>query len=369
MKVLPVLYKRTSTGAIQQWRIGVEDATIITRYGQVDGKEQETKDLVTEGKNQGKANETSAAEQAEAEAQSKWTRQIKKGYVEDPERAARGETDIEGGFDVMLAHSFAKHGAKIKFPAYMQPKLDGIRCAAIVDEGVCTLWTRTKKPITSMPHIIEALEALAPSTGVHRFDGELYNHALKREFERLVSLIRQEEPPPGCEMVQYHIYDAVFPETFESRTQVIDTLAFTSPYLAKVGTQKVLDEASAIELFHTYVANGYEGGMIRSATGLYEGKRSYGLQKIKEFDDAEFAIVGVQEGRGKLSGCVGAFTCVTADQTRFDAKMMGDTEYLRKCFEDHSLWQGKRLTVKYQGLTNKNGVPRFPVGVRIREEE
>ena len=77
----------------------------------------------------------------------------------------------------------------------------------------------------------------------------------------------------------------------------------------------------------------------------------------------------MQEGRGKLSGCVGAFTCVTEDKTRFDAKMMGDTEYLRKCFEDHSLWQGKRLTVKFQGLTNKNGVPRFPVGVRIREEE
>jgi hypothetical protein len=77
---LPTLYKTTATGAIQEWTIRVdksgEDGVIVTRWGQTDGEIQETKDRVTEGKNLGKANATTAYEQACAEAQAKWTQAI-----------------------------------------------------------------------------------------------------------------------------------------------------------------------------------------------------------------------------------------------------------------------------------------------------
>ena len=53
----------------------------------------------------------------------------------------------------------------------------------------------------------------------------------------------------------------------------------------------------------------------------------------------------------------------------FNAKMKGDIDRLREYFNNHSLWLGKKLTVQYQGLTNKNGVPRFPVGIAIRDYE
>jgi len=158
VKTLPTLYKRTSTGAIQEWTIGVDGCTIITVHGQTDGKKQRTEDVIKEGKNVGKSNETSPAEQALAEATSKWEGKIKKGYVEDIMRASVGEKDIAGGYDCMLAHKFADHGHKIKYPAYTQPKLNGHRCLAIVKDGVATLWSRTRKPITSSPHIIKELE-------------------------------------------------------------------------------------------------------------------------------------------------------------------------------------------------------------------
>jgi ATP-dependent DNA ligase len=206
MKTLPTLYKRASTGKIQEWTIGVEKSTIITIHGQVDGKKQTTQDVIKEGKNLGKSNETTAEEQALAEATAKWEGKIKKGYVEDANRAEAGEKDIDGGYDCMLAHKFRDHGHKIKYPAYTQPKLNGHRCLAIIEDGVCTLWSRTRKPITSSPHIIKELEQVFPA-GSHHIDGELYNHAYKDKFEELASLIRQVVPSDNHTEIQYHVYD------------------------------------------------------------------------------------------------------------------------------------------------------------------
>lgn len=373
---LPTLFKKTSTGAIQKWTIGVLDSTIITVYGQVDGKEQRTEDVIREGKNIGKTNETTPHEQALSEAHSKWEKQVKKGYVPDIDRARDGETDVEGGYGAMLAHKFSEQGHKIKYPVFVQPKLDGIRCLAIIDEGVCTLWSRTRKPILSMPHIVKELEDVY-STGYHRIDGELYNHSYKANFEHIVSLVRQEEPDPNHTDVEYHVYDKAMDDgrgfagrfedlrldlhCYEKAKALLKHIVLVETCLAK-------DEDDMLDMFQHFRSKGYEGAMARNAEGAYMGKRSYDLQKIKEFDDAEFPIIGVEEGRGKLQGHAAAFICVTPTGERFKAKMRGDTSLLKAYFEDHSLWSNKILTVKYQGLTGKNGVPRFPVGERFRDD-
>lgn len=372
----PKLYKKTSTGAIQYWTIVVlpddNDSVgyqIITRYGQVNGKEQNTFDSIFEGKNAGKINETTPEEQAVSEAQSKWEKQKKKGYVESIESAQADEIDklIEGGIVPMLAHSYDKYCEKITYPAFVQPKLDGIRCIAIVKNGKCTLWSRTRKPITSMPHIVAALESISPDLDMV-LDGELYNHSFKTNFEHIVSLVRQEEPDPRHTDVEYHIYDIIVEKPFSGRAAMIRHMP-KRPGLIRVDTVEVQDEAETMNMFERWRKEGYEGAMIRNANSMYENKRSYGLQKIKEFDDAEFQITGIEEGRGKLVGHVGAFICRDKDGKEFFAKMSGSTERLKAFFDNPNLWLGKMLTVKYQGLSGKNGVPRFPIGISIRDYE
>lgn len=375
---LPTLYKKTSTGAIQYWYIFVYENSdhstgyiIETQYGQVDtDSPQTTTDSIFEGKNVGKKNETSVQQQAQAEAKAKWDKQKKKGYVDSKEAAEAGLVDevIEGGVVPMLAQSYADHGHKIVFPAFVQPKLDGIRCIAIVKGGKCTLWTRTRKPITSMPHIVAQLEKLAVDVTL---DGELYNHALKSNFERIVSMVRQDKPDPGHTDVQYHVYDLVNEDSFDKRSTKLRYLkeSWFDGFLVKVDTHQVENEAEALTHFDQWRAEGYEGAMLRNAKGLYVNKRSYDLQKVKTFDDAEFEIIGVDEGRGKLQGHVGAFVCKMSDGKQFLAKMSGDTGKLKEYFLNPSSCVGKQLTVKYQGLTGANGVPRFPVGVAIRDYE
>jgi DNA ligase-1 len=375
----PTLFKKTSTGAIQFWSIGVTaydgHGIIDTSYGQLDtDSPQITSDIISKGKNIGKKNETTPEQQAEAEAQAKWQKQKKRGYVETIEAAQAGELDalIEGGIAPMLAHKYSDHAHKVKFPAHVQPKLDGIRCIAILKDGKCTLWSRTRKPITSMPHIVAEIEAMEVE-GDLILDGELYNQKFKTNFEHIVHLVRQEDPDPQHTDVEYHIYDSVDTKAdFETRWRWLTTswrlLNIKKPpkYLKLVDTAEANDESDVTKYFKVFKGFGYEGAILRNSKGMYVNKRSYDLQKVKEFEDDEFKIVGIEEGRGKLAGHVGAFVCSTKDGKEFLAKMSGETTKLKEYFENHKFWEGKTLTVQYQGLTSY-GIPRFPVGMRLRD--
>lgn len=373
----PVLYKKSTQGKIELWGVEIEDmgdgtARVLSTYGEVGGKMQTTFDTIREGKNLGKKNETTVIEQAYSEAKSKWEKKKKKGYVENPKDAEAGKVDdlIEGGIEPMLAQTFEKHSDKIVYPCLAQPKLDGIRCIAIKKGHSVTLWSRTRKRITSCPHIEKSIAFHFARFENLILDGELYNHDLKSDFEKIVSAVRKENPSPESERVQYHIYDVVLDGTNLQRARWLTLNALWSDRepLRLVKTEGIRTEADISTLFKEYRKAGYEGLMLRNNNAPYENKRSYNLQKVKEFDDAEFEIVGVVEGKGKLQGLLGAFLCKTQDGTEFEVKMTGNQEETKKFLNDSSLWKGKMLTVQYQGLTGKNKVPRFPVGLRLREE-
>jgi len=384
----PKLYKKTSTGAIQEWQIRVDIINdipnIINYYGQVGGKIQESREQVFEGKNTGKANATTAIEQAVAQAKARREKQLKKGYVNSIEDAMAGKIDeiIEGGIFPMLAHKFSEQGDKIKYPALAQPKLDGHRCISQNTDEV-SLWSRTRKPIKSVPHIIKALKAA--SLPYKYLDGELWHpdiNVIKNEsnfnfpkekitFEKITSLIRQDKPMEGHEVVQYHVYD--IPDGSMTNLERATALAlltkrFINTPIHIVETIIVNNEDELMEAFDHFIELGYEGCMVRNANGMYVNKRSYDLQKVKEFDDSEFKIVGIKVGnKGSMAGKA-VFTCEIPNTVNtFDCKLKGNMDELIRYAEEPSLVIGKILTVKYQGLT-KYGKPRFPVGLRFRED-
>lgn len=374
----PTLYKKTSTGADQMWEISTDGSTIVTRFGQVDGKIQVATDTVTTGKNVGRANQTTPQQQAEAEAQSQWEKKLKKGYVQNISDARSGKVDsiIEGGYFPMLAHKYNERGDDITFPAFLQPKLDGHRCTADVIPDDATLWTRTRKPISSMPHIAQALVNLFVHIGGRVLpDGELYNHAYHNKFEELTHFIRSSQPEPGYEVLQYHIYDVNMPGTFEERYYWLTQAFLRTPHresnpfnaaLHLVETIVVNNEEEMMAAFESFNQQGYEGAIVRNAHGKYVEKRSVDLQKLKTFIDEEFKIVGVTEGRGKLVGHA-LFTCALPNGETFDVKMKGALENLKTYFQNPKSVIGKDLTVKFQGYT-KYGKPRFPVGWRFSEK-
>jgi len=118
------LYSQNSNGSTQEWTISVVGNVIHKVYGKTSGKMQTTQETIASGKNVGRKNETTAAEQAVFEAQSMWEKKLKNGYCKSLASANAGESDSEfvaGGMEPMLAHKYAEQAKKIVFPAYCQP--------------------------------------------------------------------------------------------------------------------------------------------------------------------------------------------------------------------------------------------------------
>jgi ATP-dependent DNA ligase len=375
----PKLYKKTSTGAIQEWNVSVviidDIINIVNKYGQLNGKIQESCEKIHEGKNTGKANATTAIEQAESQAKSRWEKQLKKGYVETIDDAKAGKINdiIEGGIFPMLAHKFSEQEKKIKFPALAQPKLDGHRSTSQYENTVVTMWSRTRKPILTVPHIVNTLENCGLAD---RFDGELYNHDYRENFEELTSLITPDEPQEGYEKIQYHVYDLALPNLSNyDRYLILEgwRSQFENTPVHIVETRIVNNREELMQAYEDFMEQGYEGAIVRNFDGKYVYKRSYDLQKVKFFDDDEFRIVDIKVGtKGSMAGKA-VFICerIREDQKlpegiTFDCKLKGDMSKLKEYADDPSLVIGKIVTVQYQGYTRKNMKPRFPVALRFR---
>lgn len=363
----PKLYKKSSSGKISEWLIYVIDNVIYITHGYQGMKMQKTNDVIKVGKNIGRSNETTPHEQAVLEADSKWQKQIDRGYSEKIDE----EKEPDEIFFPMLAQSYDKHSDKIKFPCFVQPKLDGLRATCVNGK----FYSRARKPFSALKHLEEEIERLGLSD--LNLDGEIYNHEFREDFEKIVSAAKREKTKSEhTDKIQYHVYDINIDKPFKERIELLREIfdSIESDLIQPVRTVHVGNEALLKTLYNDFLEQGFEGAMVRNSSGLYECRRSYNLQKVKQFQDDEFKIVGVTEGRGKLSGHAAAFVCqietdATKNPTLFEAKLKGSTAFLKQCFEDHSLWQGKWLTVQYQGYTRKNQVPRFPVGLRIREDE
>lgn len=398
---LPTLYKQTATGAIQGWTVRVFDlgrlgGEVETEYGQVDGQQQKTSDTVSDGKNLGKSNETTPLAQAQLQAQQQWDKKKKQGYTESLDKA-RATTNVLDAIKPMLAHVYEDHVKKVTWPAYVQPKLDGFRCLAIVSDGKCRLYSRTQKEWLTMPHVVADIEDWSKHNNVPNFilDGELYNHGLRVaaqaedievdggtlhqtaaevDFNRIASIVKRNDVHPDHKLVQYHIYDLPsapggFEQRFDALCEMVSD-AYSGASLKIVETNIVESEDDMNAQMAEFLEIGYEGLMYRRADGPYEGKRSHGLLKVKTFQDAEFEVCGVEEGSGRLQGKAGAIWCY-ADATKtkkFKAKMRGSIESLVDYLKNFEKYRGRMLTVKYQNLT-PDGAPRFPVGIRFRVEE
>ena len=117
---LPTLYSRTSTGAVQQWTIEIEGDSYRTHFGQVDGKQQTTEPTLCKAKNEGKANATTAQEQALKDAKALWKKKKDSGCFENI-----ADIDTALFTEPMLAKKYEDYIDDIVFPVYSQPKLDG----------------------------------------------------------------------------------------------------------------------------------------------------------------------------------------------------------------------------------------------------
>jgi DNA ligase-1 len=117
-----------------------------------------------------------------------------------------------------------------------------------------------------------------------------------------------------------------------------------------------------------FTTQGNEGTIIRNKDGIYKlNHRSSDLQKYKSFQDDEYEIIGFKEGTNTDEGCV-IWECKTPNGLEFSVRPRGTKEQRTEWFDNGESYIGSLLTVRYQELTD-DGIPRFPVGIAIRDYE
>jgi len=372
------LYKRDSAGRIRVWSMEIgynseDDAAHRVISGLADGKRVESEWKTTSAKNIGKSNSTTAREQSDAEIRALYTKKGESGYYN-----SISNIDTFAKTKPMLASGHEKHKYDFEKNSYKsQPKLDGIRCIARKDG----LWTRAGKLIVSIPHVVRELETFFNKHPDAILDGELYNHCLRDDFNKITSLVRKTKPKPedideAENLVQYHIYDMVLmPETERklygndpffgdrfswAKDELQNEIGVNPDYIQFVETYAVYDMEQLDKLYAEYLENGFEGQMIRMDAVYQQDKRSKYLIKRKEFLTDEFTVVQVTEGQGNWSGHIKQFVLELPNGQRFGAGIRGTQDVLKELYQSGE--KPDWATVRYFTPT-PDGIPRFPVVV------
>ena len=284
----------------------------------------------------------------------------------------------------MLAYPVSDKPIDYTKPVFMQPKLDGVRCLIqyeipfgfghIPNSGKVVAYSRTGKEWKNIDHILQSLEHFFQANPNVILDGELYNHALKDDFEKIISCVRKQKPTPmdraeSRKLVQFHCYDIVDESLlFADRIQWLQTNLKPTYGIKIVQTTKGIcsnDQANAFQDLN--LKAGYEGSILRLNTE-YQCKRSHSLRKFKDFHDAEATITDWVEGKGKRKGTIGKFMAIDADGNTFGMPVMDNFKKLQTMFKDMQGWVGKEATFTYFERT-KAGSYRHPLFKAIRNYE
>lgn len=396
MMKLETLYKIDSVDRLREWTMHIDGNSFYAIKGLVGMKLTQDKPTTATAKNVGRSNETTNEEQAKSEAQAKWEKKLKEGYALTPQDAESRQY-----FDPMLAQSYDDRKTAIQSVfadegmVYCQPKLDGIRCIVRKEGDQIIARTRSGRTIDSIPHIIESVQSYFDTDNSLVLDGELYNHELKHDFNKIVSLVRKQTPSrtksdtdksfdkklnkyesamvESKSLVQYHIYDIPRSDTF-SKNSLFSERFFaveidSDNHVKMVKTSIAFSFDDLDEHYKKYVADGYEGQMIRINYTYEKSKRSAKLLKRKDFMDAEYKVVNIEEGNGNRTGTAKHLVCY-CDKTEqnFNSNIKGNFDYLAEILNNKEYYIGKQATIKFFELT-PDGVPRFPYAIAFRDYE
>lgn len=370
---LPTLYKAAKSGATYQWTIVVENDHFHTEAGKVGGKITVSENTYCKPKNVGRANATTAEEQALAEAQARWDTRHKREYTTNIKEVATARPF----FEPMLAKRF-EDVKDLQYPMFVQPKFDGIR--AIFTKDVAQ--TRNGEDHHCVPHIRKVLEPFFAKYPNAILDGELYNHALHDDFNKISSLVRKKkltdhDLEAARKMIKFYCYDAPKFDNDEDwneltpykvRYQVLKEELSHLDYIVVVDN-KVAHSEDDVKLFHNnFVDLGYEGAIIRVIDSPYENGRTKNLLKHKIFESDEFILRDIREGKGNKAGMAAHADFLTHEGKPFTANLKGKQWWREELLKNKDQAIGKACTVEFFRYT-PDRIPRFPYLVDIRDYE
>ena len=278
---------------------------------------------------------------------------------------------------------------KIKWPAFVQMKMDGMRFNAIVRNGVVEFRSRNGKELNLLGELEQEFLALAKDVdcvfdgelmvmmpGDHQFvDRQTGNGILNKANKGTISV-------KESKMVHASLWDVIPYEDFvkgvcdvpyHTRWETVSALVSEQPARDKriwtVYTVEVDTIDAANEEFQRLLAEGFEGIILKDRNGKWEDKRTKSQIKFKGELECDLKIVGIQPGTGKYEGMLGAILCESADGVIKVSVGSGFNDGQRNQGDE---LVGKIVAVKYNArITNKEGDQSLflPIFIEVRDDK
>lgn len=340
--IINTLYKTDSKGKTRVWRAIAVNNEIHVNHGVENGNL--ISDITTcTPKNTGRANYTSAEDQAIKECAALYEKKLNRdGYTTTRDEPL-------SYIQPMLARDYSKVSHQVDWakPTFGSTKLDGVRAIWIKGKG----FQSRKGTFYKVPHLEEALKDI-----YQKLDGELYIHG--QSLNRIVAAVKK--PNELTPELEFRVFDIVDDGVYSNRfVKAQIAVALTKHSKVRLVTQNIIrNHNEMLTHFQQHIADGYEGIMIRQDGAYKQGQRSESLYKYKEFLEDEFTILGVKADKCNqaVMECEG-----------FDVRMKGLDAEREFQLQHPELFIGRQVTVRYFTMT-EYGKPQFPIGVTIRDD-
>ena len=355
------LYKTSAKGATQVIDMEIIGDTYTRSWGQLDGAMQ-TKSTTAKPKNVGRANETTAEEQAILEAEAVWTKKQKANYSKSQDAPVLVNLP-------MKVNPYQKHMKKIIFPCFTSAKLNGVNGEyRLLEDGELVLLSRGGENYPIPPHQIDDIMNIMKALNTTSLNGEMYIHgehlqdimsATKKHNELTHKLVFW--------IFDFPVIEGTYAERCEFAYAEIAKLTLTAVAVINVGVARSFDELD--EQHAEVTEKGFEGIMIRNAAGLYKyNTRSLDVFKYKTTQDAEFLVTGHNIDKNGHAVFECECDAVQVDTTNgiFKVKLKGTNEERLAMAAIADSYHGKFLKTEFEMLS-KDGIPLKPVGIMFRK--
>ncbi len=277
---------------------------------------------------------------------------------------------------MMLAKKYSERA--VKFPCWMEPKLDGYRFMIEFDgDGAYRVVQRSGADYTGRlgfiaEQLVETVKRLHP--GGCCIDGEM----LAGNSWGLTNTLVTTKTKIDRSRLIFYAFD--FIEGGSQRITDERALYERNTLLADlIETADVLNVSMVIHVecenvedierhFGTFIETGFEGGMIKDPNGRYEARRSPAWLKYKPWVSTDGWIIGFDEGKGRLVGSLGALQLKMPDGSEVEVGGGFKDAERKNIWDNRDAYLGRWVEFKYQDDSSKVAAYRFRGFLRFRPD-
>ena len=258
--------------------------------------------LIDKPNNIGKKNERNVLKRAMVFAKSKWNSKIDEGFKDENEAGYESKCNSKNTKNTktrkapevcesnvmyfpMLLRNYSDYKSNIKFPCYVQAKLDGVRAVAFkTSDGVVQIYSR-KLIEYSMDKTAEELSNIPNNIYI---DGEFYKHGLS--LQKISGLVRNGK---DTNELNFCVFDCFIPQkphlTLKERLEILQsTIKQNLKEKLKSGevkphknivkileTRIVHNEKELQSIYRSCINKNYEGIVIKNMDNKYIFSKTY----------------------------------------------------------------------------------------------